>query len=301
MIIRIRSPEGQSRLDVPPNTDMATFCKQVADMLKISPGQMSLSADQQGKQTLPSGGPIPLKHGDMVFVTIAKDAIPEPEPSANARPAVVNHSLVKQAPIDDFMEKQKGTIKRKKDATLHGDSGMCDYCMPLEPYDAKYLEENKIKHMSFHAYLRQAIAANKTPSPSSPAFLPPLDEPDFKLISPCPSKSHAPYPAGICSKCQPSAVTLQSQNFRMVDHVEFESAGIIENFIGFWRQTAYQRFGFMYGRYEPYSEVPLGIKAVVSAIYEPPQDNSHDTIQLTLPNVQEANASEVAKKLGLEL
>jgi nuclear protein localization family protein 4 len=83
--------------------------------------------------------------------------------------------------------------------------------MPLQPYDAKYLEENKIKHMSYHAYLRQVCNANKTAPVTSPAFIPPLDEPDLKVVTPCPSKSHGPFPEGICTKCQPSAVTLQSQ------------------------------------------------------------------------------------------
>ena len=88
---------------------------------------------------------------------------------------------------------------------------MCDYCMPLEPYDPKYIEQNKIKHMSFNSFLRQSCNMNKTAPVTSPAFLPPLDEPSFKLITPCPSKTHGPYPEGICTKCQPSAVTLQSQ------------------------------------------------------------------------------------------
>ncbi|KAJ1564016.1 nuclear protein localization protein 4, partial [Cladochytrium tenue] len=87
----------------------------------------------------------------------------------------------------------------------------------------------------------------------------------------------------------------------MVDHVEFASASIVENFIGFWRATGFQRFGLMYGRYEPYSEVPLGVKAVVEAIYEPPQDCAPDAIQLHLPDPQQTSVDKVAGLLGLQL
>lgn len=84
-------------------------------------------------------------------------------------------------------------------------------------------------------------------------------------------RGHAPWPQGICTKCQPNALTLNRQVYRHVDMVMFENASLVEHFLEFWRQTMHQRVGFLYGRYQPHKDVPLGLKATVAAIYEPPQ------------------------------
>ncbi|KAJ3123451.1 nuclear protein localization protein 4 [Nowakowskiella sp. JEL0407] len=260
----------------------------IATSLKISPN-FSIAKDAAGSQIISLNhssliSSISPRHGDMLFVIVDKnqDSIMEDASPPEETSGTYAKKFVKQDEIDDILEKQDGLIKRGFDKTFcrHGPSGMCDYCMPLEPYDAKYLADNKIKHLSFHSFLRKTLVQNKTPSFDHVHFVPPLDTPSFLVKTPCPSKTHPSFPLGICTKCQPSSISLQQQAFRMVDHVEFESADIIDKFIGAWRATGLQRFGYLVGRYEPYGEVPLGVKAVVCAVWEPKQEGTVDGIQL---------------------
>lgn len=51
----------------------------------------------------------------------------------------------------------------------------------------------------------------------------------------------------------------------------FENPAVADRLLNYWRSTGNQRIGIMFGRYESHKDSPLGIKATVAAIYEPPQ------------------------------
>ncbi|PPQ66117.1 hypothetical protein CVT26_010918, partial [Gymnopilus dilepis] len=320
MLIRLRSKDGNFRYELNPDDDISKLQDKILETAE-NPDISSITISNQPRgnevsisslkgQTLRKLG---LNHGDLIFVGYKSKAestdmvTAEPSTSAVTSNGVSTKDVAKRPwetvqedPVDVYWRSQSGKIPRQRDARFckHALNGMCDYCMPLEPYDAAYHKEHNIKHLSYHAYLQKI-----TPKPTGSAAsqLPPLNPLNYKVKVPCPTGSHPSWPAGICTGCQPSAITLQSQPFRMVDHLEIASTDIIDRFLQAWRKTGLQRFGWMIGRYEPYDKVPMGVKAVVEAIYEPPQQGELDGLTLGWPWEEEGRIRHLSKQASSPL
>ncbi|KAI6208200.1 NPL4 domain containing protein [Aphelenchoides besseyi] len=177
--------------------------------------------------------------------------------------------------VDQFLAKEEGKVERKDLTQLchHGPRQKCSNCLPIDPYDEDYLKSKDIKHMSFHAYVRKLTDLHG----KGTQLKKPLENVNCFLDLNC-TNGHKPYPKGICTKCRPPTLTLNRQIFRHVDNITIENEDVVNRFLDFWRRSSHQRVGYLIGRYEPFLDVPLGIKAIVTAIYEPPQNSTESSV-----------------------
>ncbi|XP_004275615.1 nuclear protein localization protein 4 homolog isoform X1 [Orcinus orca] len=301
IIIRVQSPDGVKRITATKRETAATFLKKVAKEFGFQNNGFSvyINRNKTGEITASSNKSLNLlkiKHGDLLFLFPSSLAGPssEMETSAPLGLKACGAPNVVEDEIDQYLSRQDGKIYRSRDPQLcrHGPLGKCVHCVPLEPFDEDYLNhlEPPVKHMSFHAYIRKL-----TGGADKGKFVA-LENISCKIKSGC--EGHLPWPNGICTKCQPSAITLNRQKYRHVDNIMFENHTVADRFLDFWRKTGNQHFGYLYGRYTEHKDIPLGIRAEVAAIYEPPQIGTQNSLEL-LEDPKAEVVDEIAAKLGL--
>ncbi|GFQ71389.1 nuclear protein localization protein 4 homolog [Trichonephila clavata] len=296
MLVAVQSPEGTKRIECRSNESIVSFLTKVKGAFNLD-STFTIYKERNRKIPLLSSDRKQLvnygiKQGDTLYLTFQptnSENKSSPEETSRRDSDVLS---LEEDKVDTYLYKQNGSIQRERDPKLcqHGPKGKCVHCIPVEPYNEAYLHEQNIKHMSFHSYLRKLTGGIDKGKFAA------LENISCKIKDGC--KEHLPWPQGICTKCQPSALTLNRQPYRHVDNVVFENPFLVERFLNYWRCTGHQRIGMLYGFYEPHKDVPLGIKATVTAIYEPPQEGSRDFLRL-LPDEKAPLVDRIARELGL--
>lgn len=298
LLVRVQSPDGTKRIEVNSSEHAASLYRKTRDEFKIDAShhdEWFLYLDRNRSNLLSPGSTSSLgqiiKHGDLIY--LFQTSSETTNTNSNMSDKVAN---VEEDEVDQLLAKQDGKIIRGPDEQLchHGPQGKCINCIPLEPFDLDYLatRDPPIKYMSFHSYLK------KLQSGADKGKYTNLEELNCKIKPGC--KEHPPWPKGICNKCQPNTVYLNRQPYRHVDNIMFENGQIVEKFLDYWRKSGNQRVGYLIGRYEPFEGAPLGIKAVVSAIYEPPQESTDCSVDLIWPDPNQEKIDALCQKLGLK-
>ncbi|CAG2055216.1 unnamed protein product, partial [Timema podura] len=317
--VRVQSPEGTRRVDVELADSILQLFEKVHDTFGLTDYGFALYRERGNKNELISSRSHSVRscgvhHGDTIYLTPLNGALWSKDPASHPSTSkAVNNTpsgepvidapskfvpprgpslTLQEDDVDLQLWKLDGKVQRKKDDKFcrHGANACCVHCSPLEPFDEAYLKEQNVKHLSFHAYLRKLTAGVDRGKFAS------VEDISCRIKPGC--KDHPPWPKGFCSKCQPNAITLNRQEYRHVDNVVFENPHLVERFLNYWRTTGHQRIGFLFGNYEIHSDVPLGIRATVAAIYEPPQESTRDSIVL-LPDDKDALVDQLALQLGL--
>ena len=280
----------------------------------------------------PKGAIPSLKHGDLLSLKTTTQKAPS---TSDSRPA----PMALQA-VDGALMKRDGRIYRPRDAQYckHSGSAMCDYCSPLDCFDARLYQDSTnaatatassassssvaaseavqtFKHKSFHAWLRElsirktgGLGAYQDPWQTNTAL---IEEPRYGVLRNC--RNHGQ--GSRCSACQVPPITLKPQPYRMVDHVEFLRPSMVDSFVEGWRATGYQSYGLLLGSYSPMEDnrpgdgdglsasltsvPPLGIKAVIETVFEPLQDGSIDGFELVDSSEIEGLLDQALSMLGL--
>lgn len=173
----------------------------------------------------------------------------------------------------------------------HGPEGRCTNCLPPATTvdNRKFITwgeacERRAARCE-HAF--NAVCVNCA-APSGPSY---------RMKPGC--GRHPAWPRGICLDCAPAPVDLSLQAYRAVDYVQVHNVDEMGAFIRLWdgnRGAGLQRMGLLYGRYRPDANFRHGVKAVVEAIYEPPQ--ACDPVAGTVTELPETPKAKQAREAG---
>ncbi|EEA07015.1 NPL4 family protein [Cryptosporidium muris RN66] len=267
-VIRVFSTSGRSRVTVPSGCSLSMLKTKIAASLKVPEHQQLLSLDSSGNSLL-KGDSLSLKqHGlsDGSVVFLITDVTPQVTCKLITRPQQMSTSDI--PPMEKSSEMKSSDINESSNLTprRQGSNGIVPQ---FKSFDSFLQERN---------YMIDDLPMKTSYKPINIAI-------------------------GKINKIPPS-ITLKHQVYRHVDHLEMMNLAEVTDFVKYWTcnlQLQKQRIGWMYGYYKEDNTYPMGIRAVMEAIYEPPQTNNHKFGNLELEfDDFKSTVDTIAHSLGLE-
>lgn len=318
LTIRVQTPEGQLRFNIPSNSNSTTLYETAKNQCSVqtSSNEKSFSLYTSRPPTLKnviknsSRSRLSLRHGQQLFlfyddganVTESSD-VKDDQDFLEQNMAVSNQAVkadfavnkLPEAAIDleiwgtKFIASDNSSSDGSNSAPVNSSSNAMARVTDLSvnPWDQAYLDSKKIKLKSFHSHMRMKKASFQNQK---------FTKLQHETLSMQRKKS-----TNYNISDLPSSFTLARQSYRHVDQVVFENQDIPNQFIDFWRKTNSQRIGFLYGNYikTDASRFPLGICARVKTIYEPKQKCTTNKVNFE-DNEEIALVDRMATSIGLE-
>ena len=315
ILIRLSGPNGLSRINISLESTMSDLYKKINEKTHISADNLLLSLDNvQFTQFSPEIKLSSIKEfedGVKLFVkpNIKEERIEEEKPPSQMNIPLNESSITekcthgpngkclnciskpdKEDKADKEDDEKEKYIRKESKKCNHGPHAKCLNCMTNEQKD--------VKHLSFDEFVDKNYAKCKNHSKHQKCTNCFVDlEQSYKVKKDC--KEHEPYPKGMCSKCIPPLVTVNRQEYRHVDFASFMNYKEISNLIHYWMDNLNQRVAYVYGYYAEDPVYNKGVRAVVEALYEPPQESNFNN-SIIMDDPFEVHVDMITSTLGLE-
>lgn len=318
IILRIQHPKGMTRIEIDQSSSLQNLMEEMQKKTDIDPSIMIISFDgSKFTKFSPKSTLLQYKEfydGAILYLRASgeksQDTKKLPEPPKQALSKNCNHGINGRClncnSVKSEIKEEKTNEKPSKNNCQHGPNGKCINCFQeLDQSSENYVKKKSIgkcdhgpnakclnclvienvntKHLSFDYFIDKNYAKCTNHSEDQKCNNCLVDlEFDYKIKKDCPN--HEPYPKGMCSKCVPPLIKMKRQQYRHVDYTQFMNVSETQNFIQYWLKSLNQRVGILYGYYAEDPIYDKGVRAVIEAVYEPPQENHfNDSIILQDP------------------
>jgi nuclear protein localization family protein 4 len=255
------TPVGISRITLADGASLADLQSEIEAHCKVAAAEQALALDPEGRQRLTGGGPLA---------------------SLGVQHGTVVHLLKGAAEVQIVGD----TLTRR--------------CVTLRPDDLPPEEKKpKAEEGGEQAEAKEETKAGEGVFKSFEGFIRPQAYSVAGLLG---ARSYKPKKKerGMQIKL-PEPMTVNIQGYRHVDHLEYMNADEMQKFVLHWQKhdMLTQRVGWLYGYYVMDSVYDEGIRAVMEAVYEPPQQSvAGSPVMLEDPQLKDADR--IAAALGLE-